>query len=177
MNIDWKRQFTLIPVWIIVADLLLNMAETVKFALSPVTSPRASDGLQITPEFAFDWIQVIINGGMVLIVLSAIFAMLKMKRLSDEGMRLAPTLTRACSVLAVLAFAMPAVWLWGWALFDFIAHGRLTIALNQPRSLVVAACQPYLVFQAALLWRGQHRLYHRKYVSNIPALSSPMDNQ
>ncbi|ULJ66918.1 hypothetical protein [Wielerella bovis] len=160
MKMTWTERFKLLPVWIIVADLLFGVALNIQSALVPYKAAVGSDGLPISPEIAFNWIQVLVNGTMVIIVLSAIFMLLKMKQLSDHGERLAPTLTRAIAVLAVLAFAMPALLLWFGAAYQFFAHGRLTVTFTQPRYLLVAACQPYLVWVAAMLWRGQHRLYH-----------------
>ncbi|ULJ62419.1 hypothetical protein MIS46_10775 [Wielerella bovis] len=160
MKMTWIERFKLLPVWIIVADLLFGVALNIQSALVPYKAAVGSDGLPISPEIAFNWIQVLVNGVMVIIVLSAIFMLLKMKHLSDHGERLAPTLTRAIAVLAVLAFAMPALLLWFGAAYQFFAHGRLTVTFTQSRYLLVAACQPYLVWVAAMLWRGQHRLYH-----------------
>ena len=161
MNMTWKQKLSLLPVWIVMGDLVLGVALNIQSAVLPYRAAVVAQGdVPVSPEIAFNWLQVLVNGGMVAMILSAIAILLRMKRLSDAGVCLTPNLTHAIAVLTVLAFAAPAVWLWAWAAVDLLAHGRLTVALNEPRYLLVAVCQPYLVWVAAMVWCKQHRLYH-----------------
>lgn len=55
--------------WIVMLDLAWNVALNVKNALLPAATPAPNDGLPVSPEFAFGWIQVLVNGGMALLVI------------------------------------------------------------------------------------------------------------
>ena len=157
-----KLKLSLLPVWIVVADLLGSVLLNIKEAMLPERKSALQDGLPISPEFAFGWIQVLVNSTMVLVILLAIFMLLHMKKLSDAGERIVPDITRAGAVLTVLAFSMPALWLWCWAGMTYFTQGYWTVSFEQPRYVVVAACQPYLVWLAIDLWRTQYRLYHQQ---------------
>ena len=58
--------------WIVMLDLAWNVALNVKNALLPAATPAPNDGLPVSPEFAFGWIQVLVNGGMALLVILSI---------------------------------------------------------------------------------------------------------
>ena len=148
--------------WIVMLDLLWNVALNIKNALLPTAAPAPKDGLPISPEFAFGWIQVLVNGGMALLVILSILSLFKMQRLGSHGYKLAFTIPRASAMLIVLAFALPSVWLWGWAIANAL-QGKLHIDNSQLRYLIVAVCQPFLVLLAWHVWRQQRRL--RKLVA------------
>ena len=148
--------------WIVMLDLLWNVALNIKNALLPTAAPAPKDGLPISPEFAFGWIQVLVNGGMALLVILSILSLFKMQRLGSHGCKLAFTIPRASAMLIVLAFALPSVWLWGWAIANAL-QGKLHIDSSQLRYLIVAVCQPFLVLLAWHVWRQQRRL--RKLVA------------
>ena len=90
--------------WIVMLDLAWNVALNVKNALLPAATPAPNDGLPVSPEFAFGWIQVLVNGGMALLVILSILSLFKMHRLGSHGYLLAPTIPRVSAMLVVLAF-------------------------------------------------------------------------
>ena len=143
--------------WIVMLDLLWNVALNIKNALLPTAAPAPNDGLPISPEFAFGWIQVLINGGMALLVILSILSLFKMHRLGSHGYKLAFTIPRVSAMLIVLAFSLPSVWLWGWAIANTL-QGNQHIDTSQPQNLIVALCQPFLVLLAWDVWRQQRRL-------------------
>ena len=146
--------------WIVMLDLAWNVALNVKNALLPAATPAPNDGLPVSPEFAFGWRQVLVNGGMALLGILSILSLFKMHRLGRHGYLLAPTIPRVSAMLVVLAFSLPSVWLWGWAIANAL-QGRLHIAADPLRYLIVAACQPFLVLLAWNVWRQQRRLRKR----------------
>lgn len=150
-----------VPIWLIVADLCFTVILNIKDAFIPNAAPLPSDGLPVSPEFAFGWIQVLINGTMIATVLWGIYTLYKMKKYSDLGEILSMNFTRTFAALVVLAFAAPSVWLWMWALWDAF-NGRITISFNSIRYLIIAICQPYLVWLFLRVWYTQHRLRHRR---------------
>ena len=136
--------------WIVMLDLAWNVALNVKNALLPAATPAPNDGLPVSPEFAFGWIQVLVNGGLALLVILSILSLFKMHRLGSHGYLLAPTIPRVSAMLVVLAFSLPSVWLWGWAIANAL-QGRLHIAADPP----------FLVLLAWNVWRQQRRLRKR----------------
>ena len=157
-----------IPVYIISADLLTSVFFNIKDALLPTATPLPSDQLPVSPEFAFGWIQVGINGVMVLLILWAMWTLLRLKKYGDAGETLAMTLPHAFASLIVLAFSVPATWLWFNALWNLLIHQRQTISFTSLRYLIVAGCLPYLLWLFLSVWYRQHRLRHQKQ----PALFS-----
>ena len=145
-----------IPVYIISADLLTSVFFNIKDALLPTATPLPSDQLPVSPEFAFGWIQVGINGVMVLLILWAMWTLLRLKKYGDAGEMLAMTLPHA---FASLRFN---------ALWDLLIHQRQTISFTSLRYLIVAGCLPYLLWLFLSVWYRQHRLRHQKQ----PALFS-----
>ncbi len=147
--------------WIVMLDLLWNVVLNVKSALLPSATPAPRDGLPISPEFAFGWIQVLVNGSMALLVILSILLLFKMQRLGSHGNQLAFTIPRVSAMLVVLAFAVPSAWLWGWALLNTLQGNAHIISTSQLRYFVVALCQPFLVLLVWNVWRQQRRLRRR----------------
>ena len=91
--------------WIVMLDLAWNVALNVKNALLPAATPAPNDGLPVSPEFAFGWIQVLVNGGMALLVILSILSLFKMHRLGSHGYLLAPTIPRVSHARGACFFA------------------------------------------------------------------------
>lgn len=156
-----------LPVWLVLVDLFAGVSGNIRDALLPV-SPAPHDGLPVAPETAFGWLQAVANGGMAALLAAAVWVLLGMRRRSDAGEKLAITPLRFLSALAVLAFAVPSLWLWFWTLAEWMGSGRLTLSADNPRYLLSAACQPFMVWVVLGVWRSQCRLRRVARVSVAP---------
>ncbi len=154
--------------YLVLADLLFGLVGNVKSALLPSAAPLPKDGLPVSPEFAFGWLQVLANGGMALVVGLALLSVLAQSRSAARHRMLVVNGWRQTALLIVAVFAAPALWQWLWAFVDF-AQGRLTVSFADPRYLAVAICQPWLLLLAYSTWRGQRRL--RRAVLEVPPVA------
>lgn len=171
MGFMMKRMFTTLPVCVVLADLAYNVAVNIKDALQPSAAPLPKDGLPVSPEFAFGWIQVLVNGGMVLAVALALVKLLLLSRAADQGRRVRLGISGMWALLVAAAFALPALWNWFWALVSLL-QGRVVVSFDSWRYLVVACCQPFVLLLCVSVWRRYRRLPVRPPVSaavSVPA--------
>ena len=161
MKMHGKNLLKNAPILVVMLDLLYTMAQTVQHALAPTSDKPISQGIPISPEFAFGWIQVLVNGAIVMGMIWVMVQVMKMRRYTDNGECLRPTLTRAGILLMALAFGFPSVWLWFWTAVDWF-QGRNTLTIDSPRYLLVAICQPYLAWVVLHILLAQQRLKRKK---------------
>ncbi|MGF6148927.1 Uncharacterised protein [Kingella potus] len=151
-----------LPVWLMLADMactfVLNVMQS--FASGRKTAPR-SDGLPVSPETAFDGLQVLANGGMVLVIGYGLFVLLRLNRTVPRGEAVPLGVAATLGLLAVLSFSLVSVWEWGWALAR-LAGGEPAVSAANPRYLAAAVCQPLIAFLC--LWRlaGWYRIAKRQ---------------
>lgn len=153
-----KRIFTSLPVWIVLADMAYGFVLNILQSLNLSEAQLPKDGLPVSPDIAFSGLQVLANGGMIAIIGFGLLVLLQLNRTVLRGTILPIGIFRALGLLAVMAFSLPSLWEWFWALLHF-AGGRSTIAFNNPRYLITAFCQPLIALLC--LWRlaGWYRLH------------------
>lgn len=152
-----KRLFAALPVWAVLADMLygfgLNIMQS--FALGQEKLP--ADGLPVSPEIAFSGLQVLANGGMIAVIG---FGLLVLLRLNAAVVRRTATPIGPASTLglvAVLAFSLPSLWEWFWALAALIG-GTPAISFDNPRYLLTALCLPYIALLCICRLAAWYRL-------------------
>ena len=136
--------FSSLPVWVILADMvytfILNVMQSID--LGRKNLPPA-DGLPVAPEIAFNGLQVAANGGMALAVGFGLLVLLRLNRKVLGGQTMALGMFAILGLAAVLAFSLPAVWEWAWALAG-LARGEAVVSFDRPRYLLVSACLPFV---------------------------------
>lgn len=153
-----QRLLTSLPVWLILADMAYGFVLNILQSLNLREANLPKDGLPVSPDIAFSGLQVLANGGMIVIIGFGLLVLLQLNRSVLQRQILTIGVFRALGLLAVLAFSLPSLWEWGWALARF-ATGSDTVAFNNPRYLLVALCQPLVALLC--VWRlfGWYRLH------------------
>lgn len=152
-----NRLLSSVPVWIILADMMYTFVLNILQSFNLTQSQLPKDGLPVAPDIAFSGLQVVANGGMVLVIGFGLCVLLQLNRAVLQKRMFAIGVLRALGLIAVMAFSLPALWEWLWALVR-LAGGHHTLNLDSPRYLIVAACQPFVALLC--LWRlyGWYRL-------------------
>ncbi|WP_416191719.1 hypothetical protein [Neisseria sp. CCUG12390] len=152
-----NRLFSSVPVWIILADMVYGLALNISQSLNlHQSSQSAADS--VTPDIAFSGLQVLSNGGMILIIGFGLIVLLQLNRTVLQGQILPIGIFRTLGLIAVLAFTVPSVWEWFWALGSLIS-GHNVVNFNNPRYLITALCLPLVAFLCLKRLFGWYRLH------------------
>ncbi|UOO82137.1 hypothetical protein LVJ83_01265 [Uruburuella testudinis] len=160
-----KRIITSLPVWIVLADMVYGFALNIIRRFHTDYAPPPQDGLPVSPDIAFSGLQVLAGGGMMLIIGFGLWVLLQLNRTVLQQQILPIGVFRSLGLLAVLAFSLPAVWEWGWALARF-AGGSNTLAFGNLRYFIVALCQPLVALLCVWRLLGWYRLHQTAAVSD-----------
>lgn len=157
MQQRFKSGWAVWPAYVLLAVLGYEVVLNAAAAIQPGMSVRGQDGLAVSPEVAFNWLQVAAGGGMWLVLVWAVLLMAKSLRYTASGTLLPWHLPRTLAALTLLLFALPAWWLWFWVVLDWFS-GRASADLGNWHYVLAAVCQPLLLFLPLQFWRGQRRL-------------------
>ena len=152
-----KRILWSLPVWVMLADMLYGFSANIAKSWSLNQQELPKDGLPVAPQIAFDGLQVLANGGMILIIGFGLLVLLRLNRTVLRGYAMKIGIFSTLGLLAVLAFSLPSVWEWFWALIGLLG-GRPTVSFDNPRYLVAAMCQPLIAVLCVLRLFGWYRL-------------------
>lgn len=152
-----KRIFSSLPVWIVLADMLYGVSLNLSKSLQLNRQELPKDGLPVAPEIAFNSIQMLANGGMVLIIGFGLLVLLQLNRTVLQKRIMEIGVFSTLGLIAVLAFSVPSLWEWLWVLIRK-AQGQPVISFTNPRYLIVALCMPWIALLC--IWRliGWYRL-------------------
>lgn len=166
-----KRLLSSIPVWIILADmvygLVLNVSQSMNLHQS---SQSLADS--VTPDIAFSSLQALSNGGMILIIGFGLIVLLQLNRTVLQRRILPIGIFRTLGLIAVLAFSIPAVWEWLWAVASLVS-GHNVLNFRNPRYLVTAICLPLIAFLCLKRLFGWYRLHK----TTLPAEPLPQTSE
>ena len=155
----WGRMAPVLLLWL---DMAYGFALNVLGSLALSGSNLPKDGLPVAPEIAFNGLQVLANGGMILIVSWGFWCLWQLSRSVARQQPWPIGVLRALGLATVLAFSLPSWWHWLWALWDLL-HGNMVVAWHNPRYLVVALLMPY---PAALCLRSLYRHWRHRPQNN-----------
>ncbi len=155
-----KRVWTSLPVWVVLADMVFGFVLNIFQSLNLQRADLPNDGLPVSPEIAFGGLQVLANGGMILVVGFGLLVLLKLNRTVLAGEILPLGVFRTLGLLAVLLFSVPSVWEWFWALAGLLG-GKPLVSFDDVRYLLVAFCQPLIAFLCVWRLAGWSRLHGR----------------
>lgn len=156
-----KRILWSLPVWLMLADMLYGFSANIAKSWSLNQQELPKDGLPVAPQIAFDGLQVLANGGMILIIGFGLLVLLRLNRTVLRGYAMKIGIFSTLGLLAVLAFSLPSVWEWLWAFIGLLG-GRQTVSFDNPRYLVAAMCQPLIAALCVLRLFGWYRLSKRQ---------------
>lgn len=152
-----KRLFSSVPVWIILADMVYGLALNVFRSMNLHLSSRSSTD-SVTPDIAFSGLQALSNGGMVLIIGFGLIVLLQLNRTVLQQQILPIGIFRTLGLIAVLAFSIPAVWEWFWAIGSLLS-GHNVFNFRNPRYLVTAFCLPLTALLCLSRLFGWYKLH------------------
>lgn len=154
-----KRILTSLPIWIVLTDMAYGFFLNISQSLNLHQQARPlKDSLPVSPDIAFSGLQVLTNGGMILIIGFGLMVLLQLNRSVLQKQILPIGIFRTLGLLAVLAFSLPSLWEWFWAAINF-AKGQYTIAFDNPRYLITAICLPLISCLCIVRLTGWYRLH------------------
>ncbi len=156
-----KRILWSLPVWLMLADMLYGFSANITKSWSLNQQELPKDGLPVAPQIAFDGLQVLANGGMILIIGFGLLVLLRLNRTVLRGYAMPIGVFSTLGLLAVLAFSLPSLWEWFWALIGLMG-GRQTVSFDNPRYLVTAMSMPLIAVLCILRLLGWYRLSKRQ---------------
>jgi putative membrane protein len=118
---------------------------------------------------------------MVLCIGFGLLMLLRLDRSVARGKAMPVGVFATIGLLAVLAFSLASVWQWGWALLR-LAGGEAAISFDNPRYLLVAACQPFIALFCLYRLFGWYRLAKQEQLAahgsgSATALSGTNQNE
>lgn len=140
--------------------LVLNISQSMNLHQATQTD--------MTPDIAFNGLQILSNGGMILIVGFGLFVLLQLNRTILNQQVLPIGIFRTLGLIAVLAFTLPSLWEWMWAVVE-LASGHNVLNFNSPRYLLTALCLPTIAILCVCRLFGWYRL-------NIQDTRHPVEN-
>ncbi|WP_066080271.1 hypothetical protein [Bergeriella denitrificans] len=152
-----KRLLTSLPVWLVLCDMVYGFA--LNLMQSQSAAARPSDTL-VTPDIAFSGLQLAANGGMILIIGFGLLVLLKLNSSVLQGRILPIGIFRTLGLLAVLAFSIPSLWEWLWAVAA-LASGQQVFNVGNIRYFITALCLPLIALLCLLRLFGWYRLHRQ----------------
>ncbi len=133
------RLFKILPIILLAVSLLTDVALNLFYAANiPAAHPNDFKNI---PEFAFGWLQAAVNGTIVMMLLCAMYALLKIQHRTDKGETVHFNGFDISALLLLAAFALPAVPSWIAAAINW--HH---ISWREPRYLLTSICQLWLLY-------------------------------
>ena len=98
------------PILLLWLDLIYGFILNLSSSITLDNTGMAPNGLPIAPEIAFSWLQVITNGGIVLVISCAFHILMSLNRAVAEQKPWPFTPLRMAAIMVVLVFSLPAWW-------------------------------------------------------------------
>lgn len=155
-----KRLLAWLPVWLVSADMVYGFVLNLMQSIALGQEKLPADGLPVAPAIAFSGLQVVANGGMILLVGFGFAMLWRLDRRLRHGELMTMDVLPVLGLLIVLVFSVPSVWEWGWAVWSLLG-GRLTVAFDNWHYLVVALCQPCIAYMCIRRLIAYYRLKRR----------------
>lgn len=158
-----NRLLPTLPIWIVLADLVYGFFTNSVGGLIHASKGQThiSDGIPLSPDIAFNGLQVLVNGSMVCVMIFGLWTLLKLNRTVAQKEVMPLGIFRTLGLATVLIFSLPACWEWFWAILSLI-QGIPAISWSSPRYLLVAWCLPWIGL--ICIWRlfGWYQLHQHQ---------------
>ncbi len=129
------------PVWLLLLDLWFGVALNISQSLHATPAIRGGE-LPMSPDIAFNWLQVLANAGMAAVVSFGLAVLLGLNRHVIRQKNYPIGAFRSLGLLIVLAYSLPAAWGLLWQLFGLL-QGQWHGSVRNLRYLAVAVLMPY----------------------------------
>ena len=147
-----RRFLSSIPIWIVLADMVYGFTLNITQSLnSRHSAPTSSDGLPLTPDIAFNSLQTLSNGGMILIIGFGLVVLLQLNRTVLKKQILPIGVFRTLGLLAVLAFSIPSL--------IRLTGGERVLNFSNIRYLITSICLPLIALTCIFRLFGWSRLH------------------
>ncbi len=136
------------------SGVLLNISQSLH-----EPSKHAPNIVPTVPDVAFNWLQVLANAGMVLVMAFALWQLLQLNKAVVRKQVWHMGAFRILGLVLTLAFSLPALYGLAMAILSLL-QGHLTIAFGNLRYLVTALCMAYcamLCLWRLLAWRRSRK--------------------
>ena len=127
-----------VPVYVVLADLWYGLVLNVAQSLDE-PSRNTPNIIPTVPDVAFNWLQVLANAGMVLVMTFALWQLLQLNKAVARKQVFHMSAFRILGLVLTLAFSLPAL----YGLIMSVLHlltGHITISLANLRYFVSALC-------------------------------------
>ena len=121
-----------VPVYVVLADLWYGLVLNVAQSLDE-PSRNAPNLIPTVPDVAFNWLQVLANAGMVLVMTFALWQLLQLNK------AVARKQVFSMSAFRILGFSLPALYGFIMSVLHLVT-GHLTISLANLRYFISAVC-------------------------------------
>lgn len=156
-----KRLLASLPILLVLADMVYGFILNILQSLNTNHTSKPSDGLPVSPDIAFNGLQAISNGSMILIIGFGLFTLLTLQQSVSQQKAFSLGIFRILGLISVLAFTLPSLWQWGWALIQ-LATGNNMLNISSPRYLIVALCQPLIALSCLWNLAALYRLRNKQ---------------
>lgn len=147
-----RTWFASLPIWIIIADLWFSVIVNITQSLDKHPAHNSSAGnLPIVPEFAFNWLQVAVNGAMAIVLSLTLLLLIRLYRQVQNKQTIHWNGLSVMSILLSLIFSLPACYGLIMQMWHLFGSGQLGISFANLRYLVIALLLPYPAFIAILI--------------------------
>lgn len=152
-----NRLLTSLPIWIILTDMIYGLGLNILQSVGRRQSGQTQIDT-VTPDIAFSSLQVISNGGMILIIGFGLIVLLQLNRTVLQKKILPIGIFRTLGLIAVLAVSLPSLWEWLWAITSLFS-GNNVFNFNNIRYLISALCLPAIALLCIYRLFGWYRLH------------------
>lgn len=165
---------SIVPLIVLWLDLMYGCLLNINASVVAARQTWPPQGLPVSPDIAFNWLQVITNGLMVLLISYVFMILIRFNWYVLHDKFWPITLRRLFALCIILAFSLPSWWQWGLAIKDML-EGRPVIDWHNKRYLVVALMMPYPAALCLwLLWRRRWRRPAEPVVTEVGEPETPL---
>ncbi|HEZ4554028.1 TPA: hypothetical protein WI197_001162 [Neisseria meningitidis] len=154
------RVLSALPIGVVFFDLIYGFALNVLQGLDLQRAvPDSESVLAVTPDIAFNSLQIVANGGMAAVVCFGLAVVFLLNRSVRRRQVLEIGVFRMLGLVAVLAFSAPSVWEWEWAnALPLLLKGADVVNTGNARYVLTALCMPFPAVSCVIGLVGRFRL-------------------
>lgn len=148
-------RLTALPIIVVLLDIWFGLGLNIFQSLN--NSNTATPNILTTvPDVAFNWLQVMVNAGMVAIITFSLSTLLQLNKAMSQNRPYALGPFRILGLFLTLAFSLPALYGFIMAIWQLL-QGHWVISLGSLRYLVTAlsmvACAIICLWRVCFWWR------------------------
>lgn len=138
-----------IPVYVVMVDLWYGLVLNISQSLNEPNN-NTPNIIPTVPDVAFNWLQVLANTGMIVVMCFALWQLLQLNKAVVRKQLFAMGAFRILGLVLTLAFSLPA--LYGVLMLPLhLVQGNMPVSFANPRYLISALCIAYCALLC--VWR------------------------